>query len=180
MKLHIGLGSILISTLTLGMTAPAMAEYKGGHSGMHGYGHKGAMFKSLTKEQKSTLIKLGIAHKKAIVLTKLNMKKIKVELALLTTSDKPNNAAIAKKVAELVAVKKTLIMAKVKYKIAMRKELTADQKNRFDMRVLGKATRGKRGCGGYHGMRRGHHGMRRGYHGRRHHGKGGHGMGMGK
>jgi len=177
---YTGLGSILISALTLGMTAPAMADYKGGPSGMHGYGHKGGMFKSMSKEQKSKLIKLGIAHKKAIVLTKLKMKKIKVELALLMTADKPNNAAIAKKVTELVAVKKTLIMAKIKYKIAMRKELTADQKSRFDMRVLGKATRGKRGCRGYHGMRRGgYHRMRGGYHGRHHrrHGKGHHGMG---
>jgi len=150
---------LLVPALALGLTAPVMADRHQG-KGMH----HGGFFKSLTKEQRTQLLTLRVAHKKTSLLKKINMKKIKVELGLLITSDKPNKAAITKKLDQLLAAKKKYKLAKIDHKIAVRKILTADQRKRFDMHVLRKMMRGKRGCG-KHGR---YHGKRHGYHGGRH------------
>ncbi len=158
-----------ISLLLLtGMSAAAIAEAKsGGYHGHKGHhGHKG-YHKTLSKEQKDKLGKLGVAHGKFMTLHKAKKQRLKLELALLITSDKPNAAAIAKKINQLAAVVKTVIASAVKHKISVRGILTADQRTRFDMRIFKMASSHH---GGHHKKHHGCHKKHHGHH-KKHHGK---------
>lgn len=142
---------------------PGKGEGAGHHHMMHGeeghphmmhgeQGHYGASWKgSLTSVQKQKLDKMKVDYLKVKYPLKVRMKTIKLELAVLSTSDAPKQKAIDSKIDELLALKKDLLKAKYAHKIAVRKELKPEQKTAFDKHVLKKAKRGK--CKGHHGYR---------------------------
>lgn len=132
---------LLISILATGLS---VANAKGGdHPGIRGDSPRNAgIHKSLSKDQRKRLVKLRVAHRKAISVAKVKRRKLKIELALLVASDNPASAAVTSKVNQILGVHKSIFMAGVKHKIAVRKILTPLQRSRFDMRVLGNATRG--------------------------------------
>jgi Spy/CpxP family protein refolding chaperone len=74
---------------------------------------------------------------------KAKIKNLKVELAMLVTTDKPDTNAINKKIDELTKLKNDKMREKYKYIIAKRKVLTAEQQVLFDTRVIQKAMHGK-------------------------------------
>ncbi|VAW82228.1 hypothetical protein MNBD_GAMMA12-1048 [hydrothermal vent metagenome] len=174
MNINMGLKVFISLTLLTGMSSAVMAEKKsGGYHGHKGHhGHKG-YHKTLSKEQKEKLAKLGIAHGKFMTLHKAKKQRLKLELALLITSDKPNAAAIAKKIGQLATVVKTVISSAVKHKIAVRTILTVDQRTRFDMRIFKMASSHHGGHHKkHHGCHKKHHGHHKkhhsGYHAKRH------------
>jgi len=121
----------------------------GMHGRYHGRQHKRWM-KSMTKEQKMKYLKLKLAHKKKKILVMLDIKKAKVELMTLLTTNSPDKGKIGKKIDELLALKKKKMNLGVDHKIAVRKILNDEQKLKFDMYLLKKAMKGK-------GKRRGFH-----------------------
>jgi len=107
--------------------------------------HKDGGWKaSLTESQQNQLAKLKLNYKKDKYLLKSKLKQAKVELAMLVTSDKPEQKALDNKINEIVQLKSKKMHTKVKHKIAVRKLLNEDQRVKFDMKVLKKAFHGKK------------------------------------
>jgi len=150
---------LLVSVLVPGIGLTGFANAKGGdHSGMRGHSsNNGGIHKSLSKDQRKRLFKLRAEHRKAISVAKVKRRKLKIELALLIASDNPVSAAVTSKVSQILGVHKSIFMAGVKHKIAIRKILTPLQRSRFDMRVLGNATRGHLHHKKMHGGGKKHH-----------------------
>jgi Spy/CpxP family protein refolding chaperone len=140
---------------SLGLSAVANAERGMGHGGMKGgmhcgHGAYGACWKdTLTDEQRNKLAKIKLEHMKVQAPVKAKIKTIKVDLALLVTADKPDTAAINKKIDELTKLKNAKMKEKYKYIAAKRKVLNNEQQTLFDMKVIKKAMKGK-----YKGHRR--------------------------
>ncbi len=141
---------ILLTLMTgLGISGVANAERGMGHGGMHGgkhcgHGMYGACWKdTLTDEQRTKLAKLKLDHMKVQAPIKAKMKTIKVDLALLVTADKPDSAAINKKIDELTKLKNAKMKQKYKYVAAKRKVLNDEQRVLFDMKVIKKAMKGQ-------------------------------------
>lgn len=137
---------------SLGFTTTALADYgpgmgmHGGGMGMHGggMGMSGTCWKdTLTDEQRAKLAKLKLDHMKVQAPIKAKIKSVKVELALLVTADKPDMAAINKKIDELTKLKNSKMKEKYKYIVAKRKLLNDDQRVLFDMKLIKKAMKGK-------------------------------------
>lgn len=139
----------------LGLSAVANAERGMGYGGMKGgmacgKGMYGACWKdTLTDEQRNKLAKIKLDHMKVQAPVKAKMKTVKVDLALLVTADKPDTAAINKKIDELTKLKNAKMKEKYRYIAAKRKILNNDQRVLFDMKVIKKAMKGKK---------KGHHG----------------------
>jgi Spy/CpxP family protein refolding chaperone len=115
--------------------------------GQYGGGYHGKSWKKdLTKEQKDKLRAIKLDYLKKKMPLKAKMKAIKTDLALLMIADAPDMKAIDKKIDEMLAVKKELKKLKVMHKINVRKELTPEQRVKFDMHVLKKAAKGKKKC----------------------------------
>lgn len=152
------LPAILSVTLLTGgllMASPAMADQHGMHM-MHGKGqgmqHAQHDWKAtLTEDQEKQLGKLKLEFKKKVLPLKAKIKQAKIELALLVTSDKPNQDSINKKIDELLKLKGEKMRLKSSHKMAVRKILTDEQRVKFDLHVLKKAYHGKKG------HRSGHH-----------------------
>lgn len=132
---------------SLGFTTTALADH--GH-GMHGGGMQGGKGmpgmcwkETLTDEQRAKLAKVKLDYMKAKAPIKAKMKAVKVDLAILVTTDKPDMNAINKKIDELTKLKNDKMKAKYKYIATKRKVLTAEQQVLFDMRVIKKAMHGK-------------------------------------
>lgn len=105
---------------------------------------------TLTIEQKKKLISLKFSYKSKKLLLKAKKKQHKIELALLVTTDKPDTAAINKKLDEILALKKKIMLEKISHLGEVRNMLTAEQKPMFDLHVLKKMSKGKgRGKGRY-------------------------------
>ncbi len=140
-----------------GKEAAAMGAQAG--QGRHGMGrggkHRyGAYWKStLTDEQRAEVAKLRAAHKKRKMPLKARARALKVELAVLATTDDPDSGAIDKKIDEVLRLKREMMREKARHIAAVRKVLTDEQRAYFDVRVLKKATHGKRmrHGGGHHG-----------------------------
>lgn len=134
----------------LGLATTAVADHghgmhQGMHHGMHGgAGMCGTSWKdTLTDEQRTALAKLKLDYMKVKAPIKAKIKSIKVDLAMLVTTDKPDMNAINKKIDELTKLKNDKMKEKYKYIAAKRKVLTAEQQVLFDMRVIKKAMHGK-------------------------------------
>jgi Spy/CpxP family protein refolding chaperone len=144
---------LILATLigSLGLATTVVAEPgQGMHQGMHGggmyggQGECGAGWKAtLTDEQRAKLAKLKLDHMKAKAPIKAKMKAVKVDLAILVTTDKPDMNAINNKIDELTKLKNDKMKEKYKYIAAKRKVLTAEQQVLFDTRVIKKAMHGK-------------------------------------
>ena len=146
---------VLLATLIggFGLSAAANAERGMGYGGMMG-GMKGGMpcgqgmhgvcwKDTLTDKQRNTLAKIKLEHMKVQVPIKTKIKTIKVDLALLVTADKPDTAAINKKIDELTKLKNAKMKEKYRYIAAKREVLNAEQQVLFDMKVIKKAMKGK-------------------------------------
>jgi Spy/CpxP family protein refolding chaperone len=126
------------------------------HSG-HGsmspgmYMHGKSWMGDLTDEQQSKIDQLRLKYKQQKYLLKAKIQQAKTELALLITTDSPNQGAIDKKIDQIVDLKREKMKLKAGHKIEVRKLLTDAQRVHFDMHVLKRATGGK--C---HGRGRGH------------------------
>ena len=105
--------------------------------------HKPAWKRSLSDEQKTKLRAKKVAFLKKKLPAKAKMKTIKMELAVMSIADKPDQAAINKKIDELLALKKDLLRAKYAHIASVRKELKPDQQSMFDKWRLKKAKKGK-------------------------------------
>jgi len=137
----------------LGLTTTALADP--GHGMMHGGGmYGGGMYggqgmcgpnwkDTLTDEQRTSLAKLKLDHMKVTAPIKVKIKNLKVELAMLVTTDKPDTNAINKKIDELTKLKNDKMKEKYKYISAKRKVLTEEQQVLFDTRIIQKAMHGK-------------------------------------
>jgi Spy/CpxP family protein refolding chaperone len=130
----------------------------GGHKGRHGAGmegkhgkdgHGGHLFgedwrNMLTAEQKLQLDRLHVEFAKTKVQLKAQIKALKLQLAVLATSEQPQPAAIDAGIEEVLAVKRQLMSAKYGYIAAQRRVLTPEQQVSFDLEVLKRAKHGKR------------------------------------
>lgn len=139
----------------LALTTTAVAAQHGGH-GMHMKGmgsgmHQGGWRATLSDDQIKQIDKLKLEHKKKTYPLNTGIKQARVELAMLITSDKPDQKAINSKIDEIVKLKAEKMRLKASHKVAVRKVLNEDQRVLFDMHVLKKAYHGK---SGHH---RGHH-----------------------
>jgi len=139
---------LILATLIggLGLATTAVADHGHGmHQGMHGgAGMCGTSWKdTLTDEQRTALAKLKLDYMKVKAPIKAKIKSIKVDLAMMVTTDKPDMNAINKKIDELTKLKSDKMKEKYKYIAAKRKVLTAEQQVLFDMRVIQKAMHGK-------------------------------------
>jgi len=132
---------------SLGLTTPALAEPGHGMhgSGMHGgQGACGPGWKdTLTDDQRMALAKLKLDHMKVVAPIKAKMKNLKVELAMLVTTDKPDANVINKRIDELTKLKNDKMKEKYKYISSKRKVLTEDQQVLFDTHIIQKAMHGK-------------------------------------
>ena len=149
---------LIIGTLmgSLGLTTTALADHgRGMHDGGM-YGGKsmpGMCWKvTLTDEQRAKLAKVKLDYMKAKAPIKAKMKSVKVDLAILVTTDKPDMNAINKKIDELTKLKNDKIKEKYKYIAAKRKVLNDEQRVLFDMKIIKKAMKGKH-KGGHKGGR---------------------------
>ncbi len=141
----------LITTMALALPAFADQGYGMHRGGMHGGmgmhggpGTCGASWKAtLTDEQRNKLAKLKLEHMQMMAPVKVKIKGVKVELATLVTTDKPDMNAINKKVDELTGLKNQKMKRKYEYIAAKRKVLNAEQQVLFDLHVMKKALHGK-------------------------------------
>lgn len=146
--------ALLLSTLAIGLGAstPVLAEQHGKDKGMRMMQYGGSWKASLTDEQRTKIAKLKLDYKKKKYPLKTQLKKAKVEFALLMISDNPNQTSINKKIDQIVKLKSQKMRLKVNHKIAVRKLLNEQQRVMFDMKVLKKAYHGKKhGGAGHHG-----------------------------
>jgi Spy/CpxP family protein refolding chaperone len=141
---------LLILTMlvgSMGLATTALADHGHGMYGGGMYGGKGmsgmCWKETLTDEQRTKLAKLKLDYMKAKAPIKAKMKTVKVDLAMLVTTDKPDMNAINKKIDELTKLKNDKMKEKYKYIAAKRKVLTAEQQVLFDTRVIKKAMYGK-------------------------------------
>ena len=133
----------------LAMVTAAMADHGYGHGkghGMHqGMHHGKAWMMDLSKEQQAQIDELHLDFKKQKLLLKTKLKQTKVELALLITSDSPSKKEINSKIDQVIKLKSEKMRLAASHKVDVRKLLNAGQRLKFDMHVLKKAYRGKRG-----------------------------------
>jgi Spy/CpxP family protein refolding chaperone len=139
---------------SLGFSTTALADHGRGMHGGGMYGGKGmsgmCWKDTLTDKQRAKLAKLKLDYLKAKAPIKAKVKSVKVDLAMLVTTDKPDTNAINKKIDELTKLKNDKMKVKYRYIAAKREVLTAEQQVLFDMRVIKKAMHGK-------GKRKGHY-----------------------
>lgn len=115
----------------------------------HHWGKKQPKWKqSLSDEQKTKLRAMKVEFSKQEYPLGAKMKLAKIELAVLVANDAPDQNAISAKIDELTALKKQMLKAKYDHKIAVRAELTPEQRVMFDQHMLKKAKQGKKrgGC----------------------------------
>lgn len=106
---------------------------------------------TLTDEQKARADKMHLELKKSMAVLKERLGVAKAELALLVVSDKPDTAAINRKIDDILAIKKEMMRKKYSHKVEMRGILTPEQRVSFDMHVVS-GSGGKDGRG--HGKKR--------------------------
>jgi Spy/CpxP family protein refolding chaperone len=124
------------------------------HMGMHGdwsghgfggYCHDDSWKSDLSDNQQKEVQKARLGYLKKKDLIKAKLKQAKVEFATLLTEDSPSHSAINKKIDEISKLDSEKLRAKADYKIQIRKILNADQRVKFDMALMKKATSGKQG-----------------------------------
>ena len=86
---------------------------------------------------------LNFAKAKAILKTRI--KALKIELALLSTADQPDSAAIENKIEELLNVKRDMMRIRFGHIVDMRNVLNNEQRLSYDLDVLNKMKRGRKG-----------------------------------
>ncbi|MEW8034065.1 MAG: periplasmic heavy metal sensor [Candidatus Thiodiazotropha endolucinida] len=148
-----------------GMQPAGMAGYgkhmgsdRGGMHHGHHYGHHGHHSKllsphwktTLTPEQRYRIDKMHLDFTKAKMTLKSKVKALKTELAILSTADQPDSAAIDSKIEELLDVKKNIMRIRYSHIVNMRSVLNNEQRLSYDLDVLKRAKLGKKGKGRHH------------------------------
>ena len=147
---------LLVAIMAITLTLPAVAAEHGGHGmhQMHGSGHgqghgrhhgDDGWKSTLTAEQSAQIDKLKLEYKKQAYPIKAKIKHAKVELALLISSDSPNQKDIDKKIEEIAKLKAEKMRVKSTHKIKVRKVLNDEQRVQFDLKLLKKAYSDKKG-----------------------------------
>ena len=139
--------ALLIGALSSGglvLNTAALADEQGmsqmgGHHGMK------CWRASLTEEQSTKYAQLKLAFKQKVLPLKAKIKQAKIDLALLVGTDNPNQNAIDKKIDEIAKMKAEKMRLKTAHRIEVRKLLTPEQRVSFDMKLLKKASRDRKG-----------------------------------
>lgn len=113
----------------------------GGMDGMHLYGKSWRY--TLTDEQKMKADAMHLELKKASAPLKALLSLKEAELNAMIVKDKPDMAAVGKKIDEILEVKRRLMLGHNEHKTHMRAMLTPDQRISFDMDLLGKGGHGR-------------------------------------
>lgn len=110
------------------------------------------MIPNLTEEQQKKIDALHVRHVKEVTGIKNQIKLKEAELRILETAEKPDKAAIEKKIDEIMNLKTQLAKVGATHRLEVRSLLTDEQKVFFDARPGGKGS----GCkGNYWGGGRG-------------------------
>ena len=153
--------ALVITALTLGgvgLGGSAVADEHGMKNEMHEMGrHHGTDKRcwraTLTDEQSKQLDQLRLAYKQKVSPLKAKIKQARIELALLVSTDDPSQKAIDKKIDEIVTMKAENMRLKTAHQVEVRKLLTPEQRVSYDMKLLKKASRDRKGYhhgGGHH------------------------------
>ncbi len=155
-----GFLAIVSAVLVVLMVTPVTTANAGGyHHGKHGKGAHGAGHhtakrlgphwkETLSDEQRAKLDKLHLDFAREKLPLKANVRRTKVEIALLVTQDKQDKKAIEKQLDAMLQLKRQIKLKKYAYLAATRNILTAEQRVSFDMDVMHRAMHKRKG-GGY-------------------------------
>lgn len=121
---------LMTSGLSLTTTAQAKDNYR-------------SWTDTLTQDQRQQVVKLKLDFKKVALPIKAQIKQARIELAMLVTNDNPDAAAIDSKIEKILKLKGEKMRARVKLGTQIRKILSEEQRSRFDLHVLNKASQGK-------------------------------------
>ncbi len=161
------LGMVLVP---LAFTWPAMAEEnvgKDGHSAAQGSqdpgkghskekkmqhqggGHKMHLFtedwhNTLTDAQKIEVDTMHLHLMKETAPIKAEIKRKKIELAVLATEDRADAKAIKEKIDEILSLKGQKMQKRFAHIVEMRGILSAEQRLSYDMLIVGRAAQGKK------------------------------------
>ena len=124
--------AVLIVT-SLGLTTSALAK-DNGHSWKD----------TLTRDQRQQVGKLKLDYRKVALPIKARIRQARIELAMLSTVDQPDHTKIDNKIGEILKLKGENIRAKVKLRTQIRNILNEEQRIKFDLHVLKKASQGKK------------------------------------
>ncbi len=157
---YIKLVAIFALLTGVALSSPVLAEPDSREGGRHmrhldgdhrmggpgyggGYMHGARWRQSLSDEQRKKIekIKLDYVKKKAVL--KASKKALKIDLALLATKNNVSMAEINRKIDQYVKIKKQLLRIKYSHLVAVRNELTAEQRVNFDLGVMRKSRSGK-------------------------------------
>lgn len=139
----------LLTSVTF--SSPLLADSDSRRGGHHmggsgygsGYGHGARWRQSLSDEQRTKIEKMKLDYVKKKAVLKTSKKTLKTDLALLATTNNARMAEINRKIDQYVKIKKQLLRMKYSHLVAVRKELTADQRVSFDLGVMRKSRSGK-------------------------------------
>lgn len=131
------LSGLVFSTIGMAEQGRGMGEGPWHHMMRDGGG--GSWWdESLSQAQKDKILAMKVDHMKLKYPKKARIKSIKAELAVLVTSDTPDQKAIDAKSNEILALKKEIMAAGYAHKIAVRKELKPEQRSAYDKHLLKK------------------------------------------
>lgn len=148
----------LLTTVSLSSPLLAKSDVREGksqirqHDGSHpmrgpgyggGYMHGARWHQSLSDEQQTKIEKLKLDFVKKKVMLKARTKILKADLSLLVTKNNAGMAEINRKIDQLVKLKRQILRLKYSHWVAVRKELTTEQRVSFDLAVMRKSRHGK-------------------------------------
>lgn len=147
--------TVLITALSisgLGLSTTVQADEQGMHA-LHGREYDSKCWRaSLSDEQAKKIDALRLAYSQKTAPLKARIKQARIDLALLISTNEPEDRLIDKKIDEIVKLKAEKMRIKSDHQIAVRSFLTAEQRVNFDMQLLKKANREHQGFahGGWH------------------------------
>lgn len=99
---------------------------------------------TLTRDQQQQVAKFKLDYKKVALPIKARIRQARIELAMLSTVDQPDQTQIDSKIEEILKLKGEKIRARVKLRTQIRNVLNEEQRIKFDLHVLKKASLGKK------------------------------------
>jgi Spy/CpxP family protein refolding chaperone len=135
---------VLIMCLPLMAFAQPMA---GPHPALKGKMHDEL---NLTDEQQTQVEALALAHQKQMMTLNNQLRDVRTQMKLLVTKDNPATADVKKLADQIGQFSSQIAQENANHKIAVRNLLTAEQKVKFDMKILSgrhRMGRGGRGMG---------------------------------
>ncbi len=133
-SLALCLATILLSTPVYAAMGHKAAAAHGGKQKAHHFTPHWS--KTLSDQQKHDIDSMHLALNRQLVILKAEADLKQKELNVLTAQDHADQAAIKRKIAELMAIKTRIMQARYDHIVAMRGVLTPDQRISYDMNVL--------------------------------------------